>query len=215
MLITKAPRFRSVIHKFRCQRAGCLYNHRKKRSTGPALAPCGFHARICVPQTGHPLAGEAVGPSWKAASFFQVVWRLPKSWRGFALQMPRIIVSCGMSRLGMAGPLSSCAKSLAGSRWAAFFFRAGTNTSHRRFVRGRGASNGAFLFGAAMETSDFFQTEAERCKDNARKAIRKADRDFWLNLANRWETMHRIRKHEPEALVVAVGHPYNRKRFRA
>jgi hypothetical protein len=70
-----------------------------------------------------------------------------------------------------------------------------------------------FLFGAAMETSDFFQTEAERCKDNARKATSKADRDFWLHTANRWETMDRIRKHEPEAPVVAVGHPYNRKRF--
>jgi hypothetical protein len=50
-----------------------------------------------------------------------------------------------------------------------------------------------------METSDFLQTEAERCKDNARKATRKADRDFWLNMANRWETMDRIRKHRSKA----------------
>jgi hypothetical protein len=94
-------------------------------------------------------------------------------------------------------------------------FLGGTNTNHRRLVRVGAPSNGAFLFGVAMETSDFFQTEAERCKDNAQKATRKADRDFWLNLANRWETMHWMRKHEPNARVVPVEHRYNRKPFRA
>jgi hypothetical protein len=40
-----------------------------------------------------------------------------------------------------------------------------------------------------METSDFFQDEAKRCKDNALRATRKDDREFWLNLARRWEEL--------------------------
>jgi hypothetical protein len=48
--------------------------------------------------------------------------------------------------------------------------------------------NGAFLFGGSMDTNDFFQTEARRCRDNAEKAT-KTDRDFWLTLASKWEEL--------------------------
>ena len=48
---------------------------------------------------------------------------------------------------------------------------------------------GRFLFGVSMETSDFFQNEARRCKENAERAPRKADSEFWLNLASRCETL--------------------------
>ena len=45
---------------------------------------------------------------------------------------------------------------------------------------------------------DFFQDEAGRCRDNAKKATRKDDQELWLTLASRWETMLRTRKREPK-----------------
>jgi hypothetical protein len=42
-----------------------------------------------------------------------------------------------------------------------------------------------------METREFFQDEAKRCRDNAERSARKDDREFWLNLAGRWEGLLR------------------------
>jgi hypothetical protein len=42
-----------------------------------------------------------------------------------------------------------------------------------------------------LQTSDFFQNEATRCRDKAESAARKDDRAFWLNLASRWEGLLR------------------------
>jgi hypothetical protein len=49
-----------------------------------------------------------------------------------------------------------------------------------------------------MKTVDFFQSEATRCRGNAKIATNRDDREFWLNMANRWETMQR--KREPPRL---------------
>jgi hypothetical protein len=38
-----------------------------------------------------------------------------------------------------------------------------------------------------LQTRDFFQNEAKRCRASAESAARKADREFWLNMANRWD----------------------------
>jgi len=43
-----------------------------------------------------------------------------------------------------------------------------------------------------METGDFFQSEAQRCRDNAERTTKK-DREFWLNLAGRWEGLLQAR----------------------
>jgi hypothetical protein len=58
-----------------------------------------------------------------------------------------------------------------------------------------------------METVDFFQDEATRCRHNAKIAISKDDREFWLNMANRWETMQRIRKRENPNVEVGTIEP--------
>jgi hypothetical protein len=59
-----------------------------------------------------------------------------------------------------------------------------------------------------MDNSDLFQDEATRCRDNAKRATNKDDREFWLNMANRWETMQRISKREtPEVEVGTIEHP--------
>jgi len=62
---------------------------------------------------------------------------------------------------------------------------------------------------------DFFQDEAGRCRDNAKKATRKDDQELWLTLASRWETMLRTRKREPKVELAVVEHPYTRKPYRA
>jgi hypothetical protein len=74
--------------------------------------------------------------------------------------------------------------------------RGGTNGRRLRL-------SGYFLFGVSIETNDFFQDEAGRCRDNAKKATRKDDQEFWLNLASRWETMLRTGKREPKVELTA------------
>jgi hypothetical protein len=95
-------------------------------------------------------------------------------------------------------------------------FFCGTNGTRQRLSDGGGRfETGLLLFGVSMKTTDdFFKKEAQRCRDNAKMATRSDDRQFWLNSANRWETMQRVRK-EPSAEVVAVEHPYMRNRSRA
>jgi len=64
------------------------------------------------------------------------------------------------------------------------------------------APTGHFLFGVSMQTTDFFQNEAKRCRDNAERATKK-DREFWLTLARRWEELLQARN-ESDANVEAV-----------
>ena len=45
-----------------------------------------------------------------------------------------------------------------------------------------------------MQTNDFFQEEIRRCRSQAERAENKADRDFWLRLAQRWEDLVRARQ---------------------
>ena len=40
-----------------------------------------------------------------------------------------------------------------------------------------------------IETTGFFQHQAEQCRFQAKNAGNKADREFWLNMAIRWEGM--------------------------
>jgi len=39
------------------------------------------------------------------------------------------------------------------------------------------------------ETIDFFQKEAQECKRLADQATAKKDREYWLHLAQRWESL--------------------------
>jgi len=41
------------------------------------------------------------------------------------------------------------------------------------------------------ETTNFFQKEAQECKRRAAGTIQKNDREFWLQLAQRWERLLR------------------------
>jgi hypothetical protein len=86
----------------------------------------------------------------------------------------------------------------------------GATNNHARRNKYTPSAFGArcFCLVFQMETVDFFQNEATRCRDNAKMAISKDDREFWLNMANRWETMQRITKREtPEVEVGTIEHP--------
>jgi len=39
------------------------------------------------------------------------------------------------------------------------------------------------------EMTDFFQKEAQECRRLAARATEKNDREFWLRLAHRWESL--------------------------
>jgi hypothetical protein len=43
-----------------------------------------------------------------------------------------------------------------------------------------------------------FQTEATRCRDNAKMAMTKADREFWLNMANRKQAAKALPQVDPQ-----------------
>ena len=52
----------------------------------------------------------------------------------------------------------------------------------------------SFLLAKIMlETGSFLQNEM-RCLDLAYRAVNEADRDFWLQLAHRWEEVLRVKK---------------------
>jgi len=40
-----------------------------------------------------------------------------------------------------------------------------------------------------MIKQDFFQHQAMQCRSQAERAAKKADREFWLRLADRWEQL--------------------------
>ena len=59
-----------------------------------------------------------------------------------------------------------------------------------RRVVSKAPSSGAFCLGTAMqEVTDFFQKEAQECKKLAAQATGKSDRRYWLELAERWESL--------------------------
>jgi hypothetical protein len=52
-----------------------------------------------------------------------------------------------------------------------------------------------------LETSDFFQVQTkkcqvkiQKCESIAARAIDKSEREFWLQLAHRWEDLLRVRQ---------------------
>src|SRR5690242_15428628 len=38
-----------------------------------------------------------------------------------------------------------------------------------------------------LEPNDFFQNQVKQCRAQAQSAANKSDREFWLQLAHRWE----------------------------
>ena len=40
-----------------------------------------------------------------------------------------------------------------------------------------------------LEPNDFFQNQVKQCHPQAESAANKKDREFWLQLAHRWETL--------------------------
>jgi hypothetical protein len=39
-----------------------------------------------------------------------------------------------------------------------------------------------------LEPNDFFQNQVKQCRSQAESAANKRDREFWLQLAHRWES---------------------------
>ena len=42
-----------------------------------------------------------------------------------------------------------------------------------------------------LEPNDFFQNQVKQCRSQAESAANKRDREFWLQLAHRWERLLR------------------------
>jgi hypothetical protein len=40
-----------------------------------------------------------------------------------------------------------------------------------------------------LEPNDFFQNQVKQCRSQAESAANKNDREFWLQLAHRWENL--------------------------
>ena len=40
-----------------------------------------------------------------------------------------------------------------------------------------------------LEPNDFFQNQAKQCRSQADSTANKSDREFWLQLAHRWERL--------------------------
>ena len=60
---------------------------------------------------------------------------------------------------------------------------------------------GHFLLGLTMlQTTDFFQDEAKRCRDTAERAVRKEDREFWLSMASRLDDLYCPKGESNEAM---------------
>jgi len=66
----------------------------------------------------------------------------------------------------------------------------------------------SYLVVLMRDTNEFFEEKAQECTELAYAAGNKADREFWLRLARRWEVMRqpRRRKH-----TQADGGPLRRK----
>jgi hypothetical protein len=45
-----------------------------------------------------------------------------------------------------------------------------------------------------LETGSFFQNQIRRCHDLADRAGDQGDREFWLQLAHRWEELLRVKQ---------------------
>ena len=46
------------------------------------------------------------------------------------------------------------------------------------------------------DTKEFFEEQARQCNDRAVAAANRADREFWCQLAHRWEELVRARQQE-------------------
>ncbi len=47
---------------------------------------------------------------------------------------------------------------------------------------------------AMLDTADFFEAQIKQCTDTAARSSNKADREFWLKIANRWEGLFQARQ---------------------
>jgi hypothetical protein len=46
---------------------------------------------------------------------------------------------------------------------------------------------------AMIDTRDFFHLQADQCRAQAARAGNKTDREFWLDMARRWDDMLQVR----------------------
>jgi hypothetical protein len=66
-----------------------------------------------------------------------------------------------------------------------------------------------------LETVDFFQEQIKQCHSLAVRASDKSDREFWLRLAHRWETLVQARQHgtlNVEVQTVRFERPIRKRR---
>jgi hypothetical protein len=43
-----------------------------------------------------------------------------------------------------------------------------------------------------LEPNDFFENQIKQCRSQAESAANKSDREFWLQLAHRWERLSQL-----------------------
>ncbi len=61
-----------------------------------------------------------------------------------------------------------------------------------------------------LETNDFFEDQITQCRAQAERAANKADREFWLRLAERWKEL--LRAKQPNSND-SRGQPPRKHRF--
>jgi hypothetical protein len=64
-----------------------------------------------------------------------------------------------------------------------------------------------------LEPNDFFQTQVKESRSQAERATNKIDREFWLKMALRWETLLQQRKQNVVTPKTARGFRNGRSRF--
>ncbi len=50
-----------------------------------------------------------------------------------------------------------------------------------------------------LEPNDFFENQVKQCRSQAESAANKKDREFWLQLAHRWERLSQPGERSSEA----------------
>jgi hypothetical protein len=88
-------------------------------------------------------------------------------------------------------------------------------TSKFGVVLPRAPQRAGHLFSSVStaEMIDFFQKQAQACRDLAAQATKKNDREYWLHLAQRWEWLVQPPKDVETSRPVRSGRSVLEKRF--
>ncbi len=100
-----------------------------------------------------------------------------------------------------------------------FFCRCGQSSPKRNKYRSptlyffEAVERGVLLGKTVIDTIDFFQTQIKQCTDSATRSVNKADREFWLKMANRWQGLLQARQTRGADTGFVQRFSFHRQRF--